>query len=217
MGTKVHCPTEPVTDPESDPEVIARRTALFNKYITPFINMIFKLVVRYSNSPDNVEENYSEVLVNFYRYIETYDPSRPIRTWIHICVKRQVFACERQRQAHNNKDYDNDIEDYEEELFADDHISSNMLGVDNWRELYSADIVSVLDELKPRHRDALILQEAGYSLKEIAEIEYAKGSLKTPNIETIKSRLRLARQHLKNNITRDGKRIPRQADAEDVP
>jgi RNA polymerase sigma factor (sigma-70 family) len=216
MGTKIHCPTEPVSCPESDPEVVARRTALFNKYIKPFINMIFKLVVQYSNSHDNVEENYSEVLVNFYRRIETYDPSRPIRAWIHVCVKHQVWACERQRQIHNNKDYDNDIEDYEEELLADDHISSNVLGIDNWRELYSSDIVEVLDELKPRHRDALILQEAGYSLKEIAEIEYAKGSLRTPNIETIKSRLRLARQHLKSNITRDGKRIPRQTDAEDV-
>ena len=99
----------------------------------------------------------------------------------------------------------------------DDRVSGNVLGVDNWREHYNSDIIDVLDELKPRHRDALILQEAGYSLKEIAEIEYAKGSLKTPNIETIKSRLRLARQHLKNNINKDGQRIPRKTDTEDVP
>lgn len=215
MGKKIRS-TAPAVDVERDPEVIARRTALFNKYILPFNNMIFKLCKEYSRSPDNVEENYSEVLVNFYRRIETYDADRPIRAWIHTCVKHQVWACEKQRQIHNNKDYDNDIEDYEEELLADDHVSGNVLGVDNWREHYNSDIVAVLEELKPRHRDALILQEAGYSLKEIAEIEFAKGSLKSPNIETIKSRLRMARQHLKNNITKDGQRIPRQTDTQDV-
>ena len=215
MGKEVHS-TAPDTDVERDPEVIARRTALFNKYVLPFNNMIYKLCKDYSWHPDHVEENSSEVMVNFYRRIETYDPSRSIRTWLHICVKRQVWAREKQRQIHNNKDYDNNIEDYEDEIFADDHVSSNSLGVDNWREFYSPDIVAVLEELKPRHRDALILQEAGYSLREIAEIEFAKGSLKSPNIETIKSRLRLARQYLKTNLTRDGQRIPYPTDAQDV-
>lgn len=216
MGTKVHS-TEQKVDVDYLPEVIARRTALFNQYVLPFSNMIYKLCKDYSWSPQNVEENYSEVMVNFYRRIETYDPNRPIRTWIHICVKRQVWACERQRNAHNNKSDDNDIDDYRDELLNDDHVSENVLGVDNWREHYSPDIVEVIDELKPRYRDALILQEAGYSLKEIAEIEYTKGSLKTLNIDTIKSRLRLARQYLRNNLTKDGQRIPHQTDPEDVP
>lgn len=215
MGKEVH-KAFPTKDAECDPEVIARRTALFNQYILPFHNMIFKLCRQYSWNSDYVEENFSEVMVNFYRRIETYDTSRPIRAWIHTCVKHQVWACEKQRQIHNNKDYDNDIEDYKGELLANESVSGNMLGIDNWREHYNPDIVAILDELKPRHRDALILQEAGYSLKEIAEIEFAKGSLKTPNIETIKSRLRLARQYLKSNITRDGQRIPRQADTQDV-
>ena len=62
-----------------------------------------------------------------------------------------------------------------------------------------------------------LLLNSNYSIKEIAEIEYKKGSLKTLNIDTIKSRLRLARQYLRNNITRDGQRIPHQTDSEDVP
>ena len=56
------------------------------------------------------------------------------------------------------------------------------------------------------HRDAWILQQAGYSLKEIAEIENKKGTLKSRNIETVKSRLFFARQFLRKNLTRDGKR-----------
>lgn len=215
MGKKVHSEKEKV-DVDCLPEVIERRTALFNKYIVPFSYMIFKLCKDYSWNNNNVEENYSEVMVNFYRRIDTYDTSRPIKAWIHTCVKHQVWACERQRQVHNNKNNDHDIDEFKDEILDDDHVSMNVLGVHNWREHYNQDIVDVLDELKPRHRDALILQEAGYSLKEIAEIEYRKGSLKSPNIETIKSRLRLARQHLKNNLTKDGKRISHQADIEDV-
>lgn len=215
MGKKVYS-AEGKIDIDLLPEVIERRTFLFNKYILPFSNMIFKLCKDYSWNHHNVEENYSEVMTNFYRRIDTYDTTRPIKAWIHTCVKHQVWACERQRQAHNNKSDDNDIDDFKDDLLCDDHVSMNVLGVENWRDYYNQDIVEVLDELKPRHRDALILQEAGYSLKEIAEIEYKKGSLKSPNIETIKSRLRLARQHLKNNITKDGKRISHQADIEDV-
>lgn len=215
MGKKVYS-AEGKIDIDLLPEVIERRTFLFNKYILPFSNMIFKLCKDYSCNHHNVEENYSEVMTNFYRRIDTYDTTRPIKAWIHTCVKHQVWACERQRQAHNNKSDDNDIDDFKDDLLCDDHVSMNVLGVENWRDYYNQDIVEVLDELKPRHRDALILQEAGYSLKEIAEIEYKKGSLKSPNIETIKSRLRLARQHLKNNITKDGKRISHQADIEDV-
>lgn len=215
MGKKVYS-AEGKIDIDLLPEVIERRTFLFNKYILPFSNMIFKLCKDYSWNHHNVEENYSEVMTNFYRRIDTYDTTLPIKAWIHTCVKHQVWACERQRQAHNNKSDDNDIDDFKDDLLCDDHVSMNVLGVENWRDYYNQDIVEVLDELKPRHRDALILQEAGYSLKEIAEIEYKKGSLKSPNIETIKSRLRLARQHLKNNITKDGKRISHQADIEDV-
>ena len=80
------------------------------------------------------------------------------------------------------------------------------MGLENYRELYSDDILAVLDSMKPIHKDALLLQEAGYSLKEIADIEYDKGTLKYRNIETVKSRLFLARQYLKKYLTRDGKR-----------
>lgn len=208
MGTQ----NEIIKDKECNPDVIQKRTELFNKYIMPYLNMIYKLCKNYSNCSQNVEENYSDVLINFYRRIETYDPSRPIRTWIHICVKRQVWASERHRSAHYNKDYDHDIEDYEEELIDDEHVSNCVLGVDNWREYYNSDIIYILDSMNPLHRDALILQEAGYSLKEIANIEYQRGNMKSPNIETIKSRLRVARIYLKNNLTRNGQRTLNQTD-----
>lgn len=195
-----------LTDTELNPEVAVVRNALFEKYVTPYLNMIYKLCMNYTYESANVQENYTEVLTNFYRRIETYDESRSIRTWLHIVTKRHIAELERRRKRHDNKSYDIDIEEYSEFISDKEMPSANVMGVDNYRELYNDDILAVLDEMKPIHREAFLLQEAGYSLKEIAEIEFKKGNLKSRNIETVKSRLFLARQFLKKNLTRDGKR-----------
>lgn len=214
MGKKV-C-GEASVDKDLDPEVIARRNKLFNEYVYPFRNMIYKLCIKYSFNPRNVEENYSDVLLNFYRGIETYAPSRPIRAWLHTCTKHHIWAIESKRLKREQIDDDYDVEVMEEVLLDDDEVSGNVMGLENYREHYNDDILSVLDEMKPCHRDVLLLQEAGYALKEIVEIEYKKGTLKTPNIETIKSRLRAARKYLKEHITRDGERISCETVNEDV-
>lgn len=201
---------EPVLDPEYDaevdPKVIEKRQALFTQYVAPYLNMIYKLCMRYSYSKWDVEENYTEVLVILFRRIHSYDPERSIQTWIHIVTKRYIAELERKKKAHDNKSNDVDIEDLQDEGYDYDGPNSNSMTVENYTELYSDDVLEVLNELKPMHRDALLLQEAGYSLKEIAEIEYKKGVLKSRNIETIKSRLFFARRYLQKNLTRDGKR-----------
>ena len=101
-------------DREVDPEVARRRNELFQQYVMPFQNMIYKLVMNYTYDSWNVEENYNEVLINFFRRIETYDTSRPIRTWLHIVTKRMVAELERRRKRHDNKNYDRSIESYED-------------------------------------------------------------------------------------------------------
>ena len=203
MGAQVH---DAITDTELDPKVAERRNSLFDQYVKPYLNMVYKLCINYTYNSANVEENYTEVLVNFYRRIETYDPERSILTWLHIVTKRQIAEIERKRKQHDNKDYDHDIESFVDIVSERDEPSGNVMGIDNYREFYNDDILSVLDQMKSIHKDAFLLQEAGYSLKEIAEIEFNKGTLKSRNIETVKSRLFLARQYLKNHLTRDGKR-----------
>ena len=213
MGAEVHKKVE--NDIELDPEVQERRNSLFNMYVYPFRNMIYKLCIQYSWDSRNVEENYTEVLANFYRRIETYDPTRPIRTWLHIVTKRHVQALERKRNSYRVDGSVDDMDDYDDDILAEDN-DGNIMGVANYRDFYNDDILSLLDEMKPIHRDALILQESGYSLREIAEIEHNKGSLKSKNVETIKSRLFLARQFLKKHLTRDGERICSQKDDENI-
>lgn len=228
----VSCPIDSHVDREQDPEVIRRRNALFNQYIRPYFNMIYKLVIRYTYNPCYVKENYTEALANLYRGVETYDPKRSIKAWIHICTKRFVFVLDRQREKKSIKtdryvginQFDNDNTDVYDDrpsglaeiIPSYSHVGANQMDVNNYREMYNDDILSVLDELKPIHRDALLLQEAGYSLKEIVEIECKKGTLKSKNIETVKSRLFIARKYLRQHLTRDGERIFDKEDDGDV-
>ena len=51
-----------------------------------------------------------------------------------------------------------------------------------------------------------LLQQAGYKLHEIVEISYQNGNLASKSIDTVKSRLFLARMQLQALLTRDGKR-----------
>lgn len=192
-------------------EVAARRKALFDKYVTPYTRMIYKLCIRYTFESSDVEDNYVEVLTNMYKYIETYDPERSIHTWLHIVTKRCVYDLDQRRKKQQDmKNNDNNIETYSsDDTWMDSgEVSGNVMGIDNYQELYNDDILNALDQLKPQYKRALLYQQAGYKLKEIAEIEYRNGALESRNIETIKSRLFLARQTLQQLLTRDGERKP---------
>lgn len=197
-------------------ETVTRKQALFNKYVMPYNRMIYKLVRQYTFKPANVEDNYWEVLTNMYKYIESYDTSRSIHTWLHIVTKRCVFDLDQRREKQNEKwNYEYEVESFSTEsgLLNQEHQSADAMGIENYRELYNDDILEALDQLKPQYRRALLLQQAGYKLKEIAEIEYRNGALDSKNIETVKSRLLLARRLLQQLLTRDGKRrIPEEED-----
>lgn len=182
-----------------------RKHALFNQYVTPHLNMIYKLVIQYSMNKSYVDDNYSECLINYYNYIDTYDPSRAIRTWLHIVCKRFVHNLEMRRVKSTQATTDDvSIENSEEVAYDPSVVSENVLSVENWRTMYNDDILFAIESLKPIYKEAFILQQAGYKLHEIVEISYQNGNLKSRNIDTIKSRLFLARQQLQTLLTRNG-------------
>ena len=193
-------------DYEVTSAVTKRRNALFDKYIRPYFNMIYKLCIRYSDNSEDVEENYTIVLTTLFRGIETYDPNREIKTWIHIVTKRQVFEVNRKRAKEDNRDKDRDVSVICDNILDDRYETASCMSMENYRSLYNDDILEALDSIKPMYRDALLLQMAGYSLQEIADMEYERGNLSSRNIDTVKSRLFLARQYMRDKITRDGKR-----------
>lgn len=214
MEDKIHSINKGIgCDRDLDPEVAERRNILFNRYITPYFNMIYKLTMKYSKSSEDIPENYNMALTTLFRGIETYNPEKDIRTWIHIVTKRQVFEADKKRMRYQQERayWHSEPLKSDDEAEGAESLSERWFDEGNWRGFYNDDILAVLDSMNPIHRDALILQEAGYSLKEIAEIEHKKGTLDSGNIDTVKSRLFLARRTLRNNLTRNGTRKTDQA------
>jgi RNA polymerase sigma factor (sigma-70 family) len=182
-----------------DDEVIARKTKLFKDLVEPNLNMVYKLCLQYSRCNDYVQDNYTEVLANFFKYIESYDGKRSVLTWIHIVTKRYVFNADAKRDKNLEYSLDTSMQ-----ILDNGPNECNFVTPDNYEQYYSDDILNAINSLAPVYKRTLMLQMAGYKLNEIVDITHEEGLLKTKNIETVKSRLFLARSHLKSLLNRDG-------------
>ncbi|MFR9506119.1 MAG: RNA polymerase sigma factor, partial [Rikenellaceae bacterium] len=123
-------------------------------------------------------------------------------TWIYAVSQRYIFDLNRRKKSISKSDNVN-IELVEDALSDEDN-GGNFMGVENYREHYNDAILSALDQLAPIHKEALLLQQAGYKVDEIVEISYQNGNLKSKNCDTIKSRIFLAKKGMQKLITRDG-------------
>jgi RNA polymerase sigma factor (sigma-70 family) len=191
--------TGPVPD-----DSVEKRTELFEQLIRPNINLVYRLSIRFSNDQQYIDENYTECLANLFRYIHTYNPEKSLPNWIFICCKRLIYDLDKKRGMWKTTD------DLDPEHIVSHHsesnaeASNNFMGMHNYKEYYSDDVLRALAKLKPIYREALLLQQAGYKLEEIMEIAHRNGTLKTPNVETVKSRLFLAKLKMRQMIDRDG-------------
>ncbi|MEB3373791.1 sigma factor [Bacteroides sp. CR5/BHMF/2] len=79
----------------TDEESIRTRTALFNKYVYPYRNLIYHICIKQTRDNDNIADNYNEVLINFFRYVHSYDPTREVKTWIYAITVRMLADLER--------------------------------------------------------------------------------------------------------------------------
>ena len=182
-----------------DPKLNAK---LFEEYIMPKYDMVLSLTKKYTDFPENVDENFCLVLTEFYKYIQSYNPERPLHTWIHIVTRRCVQEINKKRYDERSKTSDNDprasrvaMEYITTESFSHDHDMSDCL---------SDEIVTALRMIQPHKLSAFILQVQGYSIEEITNIEFTRGHLKRWNKENVKSRIFQARQELKEILNRDG-------------
>lgn len=187
-------------------ESARRRAELLRKYVMPHKNLIYSICIKYTYNQEDIEDNYVEALTNFFRYMDSYDPARPVKTWIYAVTKRLVADLNGRNKNRMPADDNIDICDVRSSLLSDDEPSENCMGMDNYREFYNDDILWALDRLKPIYREAFLLQQAGYKIGEIMEIAYRNGSLQTRNVETVKSRLFLAKSQLRKLLTRDGEK-----------
>lgn len=185
-----------------NPDSVQRRTELFIKYIVPHKRLVYSICIKYTNDSKDIEDNYSEVLVNFFRYIESYSPKRELKSWIYSVAQRYVFDLNRRNMSIPKRNDNIEVSSLSDEDAAD--ICGNTMGLDNYREHYNDNILEAIDNLPEIHREALLLQQAGYRMDEIVEISYQNGNLKSKNAETIKSRIFLAKKSMRSMLTEDG-------------
>lgn len=185
-----------------DPESIKLRTELFAKYIVPHKRLVYSICIKYTNNPKNIEDNYNEVLVNLFRNIDSYRPARELKSWIYAVAQRFVFDLNRQDKRELKRNDNVEVGNLSDDDTED--CGGNSMGMENYREHYNDDILEAFDNLSEIHREALLLQQAGYRLDEIVEISYQKGNLKTKNSETIKSRIFLAKKSMRTMLNEDG-------------
>lgn len=185
---------------------VGRKGELFNKYIKPYYDFIRRLCERYTASKQDVDENFNDVLLNFYLYIETYDESRDLRTWLHVVTKRHVFSLDEKRRMR-----DNSIQGAEYDVYKAPSCEIDQYGEsDDYEKIYSDGIVKTLRAMPKIYRQAFLMQHHGMSLKEIARVLKESGELKSGNINTVKTRIHVARKIFKENIDREGNLIQKQ-------
>jgi len=178
---------------------------LFERYVTPNMGLVFKVCSNYTDDPKDVEDNFQEVLINLYKYIRTYNPERPIQAWLHIVTKHCVYQLNlKEKRLGMLQGRLDDLGEGFGTLIDESSLGENVFSVDNYKEFYTDNVLKAIDKLEQPYKSAILLQQAGFKLKEIADIEYKSGNIKKNNVDTIKSRLFLARQKLKEEIDRYG-------------
>lgn len=181
-------------------EDLKKKNELFYTYIYPNRRLVKYLCWKYSCPRQEIEDNYIEALTNLYKYIHTYDPNKSIETWIHISTKRLIYELNYKYQKFK-RDNNQDINEIAETHATLNHMSEKEVSIENYRSFYSDRILNALDQLNSKYKEAFLLSQTGYSLKEIVEITHKNGNLKNSNIETVKSRIHLARIQLQTLLT----------------
>lgn len=175
---------------------------LFNKYILPKKRLIAYVCRKYASTEEERPEFYNDVLLNLYKGIETYDSQRPINPWLYTVIKNCFIEVLKRRQKFK---YDSNVDIEDLEADPVNGSGTNHMEYHNYRKHFSDDILLALDTINPIYREAIIMQQCGYVLKEIATHLFLKNLIQSENEQLVKQYLSYGRKKLKELLSRDGK------------
>lgn len=181
----------------------AERDRLFKMYVEPHLTNIKALSVKYTDKYQDAEDNYMFALQQLYSYIFTYDPSKPLNTWLHIVVKRACYHRNKKRAQINSTH--TEIAGCSREAIYQ-HGTANIVdaGFGNLADNLSDEVYNALLSLEPRKLSAFLLYAQGLNIREITRIEYAKGHLDQKLESLIKSRIYWAKVQLRYELKKYG-------------
>ena len=115
-----------VLQPED--ESARQRAELLRKYVMPHKNLIYSICIKYTYNQEDIEDNYLEALANFFKYMDSYDPARPVKTWIYAVTKRLVADLNNRNRNRMPPDDNIDISEISSSLSDEDEPSGNSMG-----------------------------------------------------------------------------------------
>ncbi len=86
-----------MNDRTSDPDLVRRARngdpAAWRALVRRHTPMIYRLALRTLKNPADAEDATQEVFVKMARYLDSYDPTRPLEPWLgkmtyHVCLRR---------------------------------------------------------------------------------------------------------------------------------
>lgn len=163
----------------------SKREELYLKYVLPEQGFIYRNCYRYSSSKEETQNYYSEVIERVFMYIETYNPQHHIRPWLSVIIQHVIYKIKKQEAALLH------AEQYQiDNLVKPDFISERCLDIDRYEDFYSDGIVQSIQKMDTVRRKAVLMQQAGYKVQEIAVQLFEDGNIKTPDLNTANRYLR---------------------------
>lgn len=153
----------------------------FEQLVEKYHKVIFNLAYRMAGKTDDAEDITQTAFIKAYEKLESYNPKFEFYSWLYRIAVNESLNFLKARRKH--KDLDTDMvsgEKNPEEYCVDNELGSR--------------VQAAIMELEPRYRILIMLNHFRYcSYKEISNI------LDIPE-KTVKSRLYLARQLLKDTF-----------------
>ena len=178
---------------------------LFNMYILPEKDFIWRVCRKYARSLNQCQEYYNEALYISFIGVHTYKTDYSIRVWLYVIIRRSINKLsirEAQRPKHENF---SDIENLSTSLLALD--CNTYIGSDYNQFNYTDDLITALEMIRPASKEAILLQQSGFTIKEISKKLFENGLLKNQNLNTVKFVLFAGKHRLREILNRDGKLI----------
>lgn len=181
---------------------------LYQEYVEPQSDYIRFLVMHYANNKSDTDEYYHLAIVNLCKYIHTYDPARPLKTWIHVAVKRLVYSLNKRDAAksqYTDRNFNGDFDFHGGAVIRDELLSGgNGDCGENILDNVSDETMAALKSISAVQLSAFLLYYQGYSFEEIVKIENERGvfPVKTSSVSTIANRVYAAKRKLREELSK---------------
>jgi RNA polymerase sigma-70 factor (ECF subfamily) len=154
----------------------------FSRLVEVYQKPVYNLCYRMLGNAGDAEDAAQETFIRAYKALRRYDPSRKFSTWLLTIASNYCIDQHRKRK----------LPTFSYDSYENPDIPEKSKGMEAlmMQEEYQQQISSLLDELKPKDRSAVVMRYwYDYSYEEISEAL-------SLSVSAVKSRLHRARQTL---------------------